>query len=229
LRLDAAIEELGPRDNEDPALVDLVQRAWALGKSIDLDGVSYGPEHSRNAKLGDSPSSYYYFLAGLVRMLDFRRILEIGTHYGGSISAMLRSIEDPSGSKLVTVDRVDTRRAPAGVVSVIGDCNGQEVVQEVVLEFGAKPIDFLFIDADHRFTPTLSNLGVFASLLRPTYIALDDILLNRDMSAMWSVLRASYGRNAINCVDIEPGIRPHTCGFGLIRLDGSPGMSTSLS
>lgn len=216
-RLDVQLEQLRSQDEPDPELVDLIRRAWEVGASIDLSGIGYGPQHFKKG-VAQKPSSYYHFLAGLVRLKGFRRILEFGTHHAGSISAMLRAAETQSDVKLVTVDIADAGKTPPGVVGIIGDANSDEVVQRIVLEFGAEPIDFLFIDADHRFMPTLASFGVFTSLLRPKYVALDDIVLSKSMRAMWNVLCASYRRDAVNCVDVEPGVRPRSCGFGLIRL-----------
>jgi hypothetical protein len=63
---------------------------------------------------------------------------------------------------------------------------------------------------------TASSVGVYALLLRPRLVVLDDIAFNEGMRALWSQLRATY--EAVNCSDIVPAIRIKECGFGLLRL-----------
>jgi cephalosporin hydroxylase len=120
---------------------------------------------------------------------------------------------------LVTVDITDLdpglHEIP-GIKKLTGDANSQAIIEEVVAIFQGQPIDLLYIDADHNFEPTLTNLGIYLTLLRPAWIILDDIVLTPKMAAMWNVLQVAFGRDAINCVDHVP-VRRETCGFGLIR------------
>jgi Methyltransferase domain len=203
------------------SLESIVKEAWVVGKTIDLAGIQFGPGFSGWQDKGfvPGPVPYYYFLAGLVRSQSCSRILEIGTHFGGSALSMLRGIADPARAKLITVDISDSNsalRGMAGVAKLTGDANGETVIREVVERFDGSPIDLMFVDADHSFSATALSLGAYGMLLRPRLVVLDDIAFNEGMQALWSRLRASY--EAVNCSDIVPAIRIKECGFGLMRL-----------
>jgi hypothetical protein len=49
-------------------------------------------------------------------------------------------------------------------------------------------------------------------------VVIDDILLNDEMSTLWSAVSGIYGADAANCAEIVPQIRSADVGFGLIRL-----------
>lgn len=91
------------------SLEDIVAVAWLAGMAVDLAGIQFGPgvPGPQNKALVPGPHPYYCFLAGLVRSQGCSRILEIGTHFGGSALSMLRGIGDPARAKLVTVDITD--------------------------------------------------------------------------------------------------------------------------
>ena len=92
------------------------------------------------------------------------------------------------------------------------------MIKQSLLSVDDEPTDLLYVDADHRFLPTITSVGLYTFLLKPRLIVLDDIMLNSEMRAMWSLIRAAYGAEAINCADVIPEIRERTCGFGLVRL-----------
>jgi hypothetical protein len=206
-----------------PPLDDVIRKAWTVGQSIDLSN-GYGPAEAQWKVDGGflrTPEPNYFFLAGLVRSQKFMRILEIGTHHGGSILSMMRGIVSAEESKIVTVDITDINPALhtfSGLTKIIGDANTEEIIQRVIMSLGDEPIDLLYIDADHRFLPTLTSFGVYSMLLRPRMIVMDDIVLNESMRAMWNVVRVAYGAEAIDCVEVIPKIRSSACGFGLVRL-----------
>jgi hypothetical protein len=205
-----------------PPLEDIVKLAWKIGKEIDLSNIGYGPAHWEGGdRVVTSPNPYYFFLSGLARSQGFKRIFEIGTHFGGSIFALMRGISEAEKSEIVTVDITDLNpaiQAASGINKITGDANSEYIVKKVMTIFNGDPIDLMFIDADHRFLPTMTNFGLYVALLRPRMVVLDDIVLNDSMRTMWNVLRAVYGAEAINCVDVIPEIRSGACGFGLLRL-----------
>jgi hypothetical protein len=204
-----------------PPLSDIVEKAWKIGQTIDLSDISYGPAHWKgNEKFCNAQFPYYFFLAGLVRSQNFKRILEIGTHYGGSARSMLRGISDPNDAKLVTVDITDINpelHQLAGITKIVGDANKEATLQKIIVCLVGDPIDMIYIDADHRFLPTIVNVALYSMLLGPSLVIVDDITLNENMRAMWNVVCAAYGSEAINCADVISAIRPQGVGFGLIR------------
>src|SRR5437762_58393 len=61
-----------------PSLIEIIKRAWEVGQTFDLSDVGYGPAHWKaEKKLHETPFPYYYFLAGLVRSQNCKRIFEI--------------------------------------------------------------------------------------------------------------------------------------------------------
>jgi len=202
-------------------LESIVKEAWLAGRTIDLAGIQFGPSFPGFKDKGfvPGPYPYYYFLAGLVRSQGCNRILEIGTHFGGSGLAMLRGIADPVKANLVTIDTTDLNPAlhgVAGFTKLTGDANGEAVLREATDRFAGSPIDLMFVDSSHSFIATALSVGVYGLLVRPRLVALDDISFNDGMRALWSQLQASY--EAVNCSDIVPAIRIKECGFGLLRL-----------
>ncbi len=195
-----------------------IRHAWTVGQTIDISGAVYGPADW--TKFHDAPGPYYPFLAGFVRTHVCKRIVEIGTNFGGSATAMLRGMMDEGPEPLlVTIDIVDRNpdlHSIPRLKKLTGDANRPAIVKEAVLAVGA-PIDLLYIDADHRFLPTLTNLGLYCLLLQPRYIIIDDILLNPEMRALWDILTVTFKSNAINCADVVPEIRSSNVGFGLIQ------------
>ena len=80
--------------------------AEKAGRDIDLRGCDYGPHKRTNQHLGVQP--YYHFLAGFAQTTGCRKVLEIGTSYGGSMMAINRGCGvSPLGLELVTVDKID--------------------------------------------------------------------------------------------------------------------------
>jgi hypothetical protein len=205
-----------PRSAE---LSEMVREAWEMGQAMALDGIGYGPAHWKGEGFHADPLPYYYFLAGLAHTQGCRRICEVGTHYGGSCLSMLRGAGPEA--EILTVDISDINPAIAkttGVTKLTGDANCAAIIKTAVLHFGGQPIDLLYVDADHRFTPTLTSLGLYCLLLRPRLVVVDDVALNPQMRTLWSVLTAAYGASTANCTDIVCDIRDRAVGFGLLKL-----------
>ena len=190
---------------------------------MDLSGIGYGPVHwADSQQFRTNPEPYYYFLAGFAHHYSCSRILEIGTHFDGSIQAIRRGIcpELIQQSKLLTVDITDlnpTIHQIPRLQKLTGNANSRVIVEQIVVYFRGQPIDLLYIDADHHFEPTLTNVGIYCTLLRPSFIILDDIVLDKRMTALWNVFHVAFGANAVNCADVVPGVRPTGCGFGPLQ------------
>lgn len=219
---DRSLAALSTATTPDPDLHDLVRQAWTTGQTFDLTGVGYGPQHWHgDDRFVTAPAPYYFFLAGLVRSQQCSRILEIGTHHGGSAIAMLRGVVSEEAARIVTVDITDLNpaiRSMVGIAKIVGDANSEPVIKQIIVALGDKPIDLLYIDAAHKFLPTMMNLGLYVLLLRPRLVVIDDIALNDSMRSLWSAICATLGAHAINCVDVVSAIRSPSVGFGLLRL-----------
>lgn len=194
-------------------ITELVQHAWAAGSAARLDGIK---------RLGTSATvpDYYRFLFGLCRVIEARRILEVGTDYGGSILAMRRAIEGDEFA-IVTVDITNASDQQLAsypeILKIQGDCRSRETISKVLGRL-SPGLDLLYIDTEHDFNATMASYAIYNSLLAPKYLVFDDINLNDEMRAFWQVMKLRYGSCAINAVDVVPVIRTHPQypGFGLI-------------
>jgi len=205
-------------------LKDLIRRAWETGLTFDLTGIGYGRIHWDNQKdVVSTPYSYYFFLAGLVRLTAAKRILEIGTHSGGSIRAMEAGLSSRIGAVLVTVDvthESDPYLQDARLVrKVVGDANSSETF-DTIRKYFEEGCDLLYIDATHDFWPTYLNYALYVPALRPKMVVLDDITLNPGMERLWALVeRTVPPGQAVDASEIEPAIRPAGStrpGFGVI-------------
>ena len=215
-----------PNELATKSLRNVVIEAWEDGQKIDLSGVGYGRLHWGNKQdVRDEPSPYYYFLAGLVRRHKFRRIFEIGTHWGGATRSMYHGLTEPSGGKVVTVDittESDNRlKDYPDIVKFVGDGNSEAVFGQVLTEFGDEPVDLVYIDAAHQTLPTFMSFALYAVALKPKFIVFDDITLNDKMLVAWEMIRASVPpSDAVNAAEVVRAIRPSpdNPGFGVVRL-----------
>lgn len=193
-----------PDGRPDERLVGLVRSAYQAG-------VHWQGRHRFDAE-------YYPFLAGLAQRVRASRILEIGSERGGSAEAMVMGMGD-AAQLLVTVDVVDQARrldGRAGILKIIDDAAADRAVQKVLAAFDHRPIDILFVDSAHEYTYTLQHIAIYAALLRPRLVVIDDIVLNESMALLWADLCRLFGERAVNACDIEPRIRNCDCGFGLV-------------
>jgi tetratricopeptide (TPR) repeat protein len=205
------------------ALKELVKQAWIVGNQIDLSECTYGVWHDGKTVF-TTPSSYYYFLAGMVRVNRLSKILEIGTYRGGSILAMDRALEDKSVAKLVTIDinlfEPERLKSFPEIERIEGDSASAEVISEVVKKFEGEPIDLIYIDGDHKYESTMAAYSIYTTLLKPKFVIFDDITLNDSMFRMWRDILKTHGDRVLNTVEVEPGIRPESTnpGFGISQI-----------
>lgn len=210
---DGLRSELGPRGEDELADHAL---AMTVGTQLDLSDCRYGESETARA---DAPPDYYYFLAGLVRSRGYRRLVEIGTHYGGSTMALCRGIpesETPDAC-VVTIDVTrfndETLRSIPFLQRIQGDSLLPEVVDEACAHFEG-PIDLLYVDSFHQHRETLQNIAVFANRLRPSAVVIDDIHLNPSMHNLWmELLSLEVGVAS----DVSSLVRRRGAGFGIIE------------
>jgi len=164
----------------------------------------------------------------MVNLTRSRRIVEVGTHQGGSARALAAGLVAPEQSRIVTFDITrDGARMLAGdavIRAYTVDANSEAAYDLCTSEFGAPKIDFAFIDSAHAFWQTLSSFMLYGSLMRANFIVLDDITLNPGMQKLWSIIRSQFGDDAIDASEVVEDIRPPVGttrpGFGVVRLQG---------
>jgi predicted O-methyltransferase YrrM len=198
-------------------LQEICENAARAGNEIDLTGCDYGPHKQSSQYLG--VPHYYRFLAGFVQTLGMRKILEIGTSYGGSMMAIARGCgADRRGAQLVTVDKVAIAgpglAALEDVKRVVGDSLKPAALTEVAKHL-TPPIDLLYIDSKHSYDHTIENVRIYGVRFRPRYVILDDIRLNAEMEKVWAEFSAQLGERAFDASRLS---KRHT-GFGVLEFE----------
>lgn len=162
------------------------------------------------------------------RMSGARRVLEIGSRYGGSLYRIAQSL--PKGALLVSVDKpadeagqtsltvcARTIREEFGhdVRVIFGNSRKQKIVTEVS---AFAPFDLVFIDGDHSIEGVTSDWINYGRLGK--YIAFHDVgwhprddgnWKNIDVPFLWQVLKRRFA--ATHDEKIADGSRK---GIGLI-------------
>jgi hypothetical protein len=208
-------------------LADTIRDAWALRGSFDLAGIGYGRIHwgNRTDRI-QTPFPYYYFLAGIVRLLGARRIVEVGTHHGGSTKALAAGLISPTHSRIVTFDpNPEGSRMLSNIPAIHAyalDANAKEAIETVKQELGVS-CDLVYIDSTHDYQSTLHSWLLYVELFSSPIAILDDVTLNDSMRALWSLIKERYGAdNAVDASDIVPEIRAtdddSRPGFGVVRV-----------
>jgi cephalosporin hydroxylase len=220
-----------------PMIKEELEEIWQSGQDVDLAGVGYGRIHWENqSDIWNTPTPYYYFLAGWCRLFHARRVLEIGTHWGGSAVSMARGMVrgSPAGEalKLVTVDLSEESNnfLPHQdehhiIHKIVGDANSSTIIKKIAEQFADEPIDLIYIDADHSEMPTFLNFAIYTILLNPRVVIVDDISLSESMTAFWRLAKScATPQLAVNVVDYVPAVRatgePTSPGFGYVRFRG---------
>ena len=173
-------------------------------------------------------------LASRVRRLRPRVILEIGTHRGGTLfcwsklaapDAVLISVDLPAGPR--ECDEAAGESAfqrflspNQRLVCVRKDSSAPETLAEVrARSLRGHPIDFLFIDGDHRYAAVRTDYEQYGALVgRGGLIAFHDIVSDRsrpssEVHRLWAELGEAARTESILDVDSRHG---SGMGIGLI-------------
>ena len=155
-------------------------------------------------------------LAGLLELvadLRPRRVLEIGSYRGATLwafaqlaasDAILVSVDLPGGDFGGGADD-ETRarfqnflRHDQRLVVLPCDSHDPATVEEVRAALGGEPVDFLFIDGDHRVEGVTSDFQMYSPLVRSGgIVAFHDILPDNDypesnVDVLWEQLREDH-------------------------------------
>ncbi len=165
----------------------------------------------------------------IVRRLRPRRVLEIGTAYGGSLFLWTRAaardahlisvdlppweLDDPWEPRRVAQFQAFARRRQR-LDLIRGDSHAPATREAVGRALGSAPLDFLFIDGDHSYDGVTRDIADYGRLVRPGgLMALHDIHPHSqgwggDVPRVWRNLRA-------NRRGIEIIADPTSDGFGI--------------
>lgn len=147
-----------------------------------------------------------------VRRLRPRRVLEIGTAYGGSLYLWTRASapdaqvisvdlspwepDDPWEARKVEQFQAFGRRRQT-IELIRADSHDPASLNAVRAALGHEPLDFLFVDGDHAYDGVRRDVAEYGALLRPGgLIALHDIHPHSkgwggDVPRLWRELRAT--------------------------------------
>ena len=165
-----------------------------------------------------------FFLYSLVRSLDSRHVLELGTNVGISSSYLAAGLmQNGHGGTLVTLESSRYRQRQAiRLHEELGLDNSVSYVQglfadtlETVLET-QPPFDLVFVDGHHLYQPTLDYTEqILAHVSAGTVLLFDDIRWSEGMEQVWARLQedSRFGF-VLDCT------RVGVCVVG--DLDGSP-------
>ncbi|MEM7682321.1 MAG: class I SAM-dependent methyltransferase [Planctomycetota bacterium] len=182
-----------------------------------------------------------------VREIAPRRVLEIGTHRGGTLYLWAQAARD--NATLVSVDlpagkfgggysapRAELYRAfaqPEQTMHLLReDSHTQETFQKVQDCFSGDPVDFAFIDGDHSYEGVTQDFAMYGPLVRPGgLIAFHDILprhgATRDgghtgVDRHWNAVKDHYDtREFIDPIDPRMGIGLLRVPEGGVRVEGA--------
>lgn len=153
--------------------------------------------------------TYYQFLNKLVRRVQPKKILELGTSIGRSSLFMMTAL--PETSSLVTVDIGSFLRSDlAGFAwdKRLTIVFGNDLEKSVFSQIG-NGFDFLFIDSEHDIVHLNPEWEMYKKLLVDgAIVVMDDIKLNQGMIEFWDNL--PYEK-------VDTGTDLHFSGFGLFR------------
>ena len=154
--------------------------------------------------------TYYVYLAKLVKALQPRKVVELGTDIGRSGLFIMTQL--PEKSEFWTVEIGD--HPAVDLDPFKGDprlhiLKGSDLDPRNTNQIGGG-IDLLFVDTNHEYTQAMTEWAVYKMQMnRPGVAVFDDISLNPGMQQFWNEVtetRASCG------TDI------HNSGFGLVTL-----------
>jgi predicted O-methyltransferase YrrM len=143
------------------------------------------------------PPVWGRFLFFLVRRLEPRSCIELGTAWGVSGSYQAAALEANAAGSLVTFERSSEWAHHAG--EAFRDLDLSRVEQRVGLlddtllpelaRIGA--VDYAYVDADHEMAPNLRYFEAMLPHMPPgAVVVFDDINLSPEMRRMWRAIRA---------------------------------------
>jgi predicted O-methyltransferase YrrM len=161
-------------------------------------------------------------LLKLFKLLDPYSILELGTHYGGTLYQWM--INAKNNARIVSVDDhqlnsrmyKDWKKRGQDVHIILGKTYNEDIINNV-RDLG--PYDFIFIDADHKYESAWHDWHVYGKMAdkyKPTLVVFHDILpyKNTEVDILWNEIKDEY----IHWEFIEDETQAG-CGIGVILIE----------
>jgi predicted O-methyltransferase YrrM len=169
--------------------------------------------------------------AGIVRKMQPRSVLEIGTAQGGVFwlfckisapDATLISLDLPpsdrhSGGQPVFVDLDRMKKSGQRVKKVLGDSHDLATLQNVRSILAGQPLDLLLIDGDHTYAGVRRDYEMYGALVRSGgIIAFHDIIQTDWEGCKVDLLWHELQHDAL--LETRSIVRPYQSTFGGIGL-----------
>lgn len=137
-----------------------------------------------------------------VREREPETMVEIGTHFGGSLYVWMRAL-----SSLKTVVSIDLQFAPTvrlfetvareskqNLSMIQGNANDPDIRNEAVKKAGTTEFDFIYIDADHSYEGIKSHFELYRPLVSSEGIICMNCVedSNYGVEKFWSEIESEY-------------------------------------
>jgi predicted O-methyltransferase YrrM len=166
-------------------------------------------EEQYRSNLRSEDMRYFLYLNALARVLQPRKVLELGTDQGCSALFLLLGL--PQNSVLITIDKRATERSylsPFFEDRRLRLVTGNDLDLKVFGGLSLHEIDLLFMDTVASYFQAQSEWLLYRNFLSSeAVVAIDDIHLNPEMERFWRELPQTK---------IDTGKAFHWSGFGLL-------------
>ncbi len=161
-------------------------------------------------------------LLKLFKLASPHHILELGTHYGGTLYQWIKHTQH--GDRIVTIDDYQLNESmysrwnnKGQDLRVIKGKTQDKKVIDAARNFG--PYDFIFIDADHSYDVVKRDWEEYGAMTNPhknSLVAFHDIMPhpNTEVDKLWSEIKNDYTYWEFTSVENQYG-----CGIGVLLIE----------
>jgi predicted O-methyltransferase YrrM len=220
-----------------PRAVRVLRRSFRLFLSVLPRGLKSSRQLAREAVAGGAVQKVGE-LAGLVRLVRELRpavVLEIGSFRGGTFrlwsqlaaeDALVVGVDIDTGYGAAPTAVLESVARPGQhVVALRLDSQQEATRDEVERILDGRPVDFLFIDADHTYAGVRRDFELYAPLVRPGgLVAFHDVITHTglegiEVDRLWRQIRGEYESWEFLQPEHDIGFGPWG-GIGVIRWNG---------
>lgn len=190
------------RKNSDPSIEKIREKFKSSSGIIQVQDYGSGSLKTKNperkitdiASYGVTKQKYSLIMEGLIHYLDCQQVVELGTSLGINTLYLSKTegthvttFEGASALVNIASELLEDQRSNVEVIE------GNIDEQLPLFIESSKPIDFVFIDANHSYNPTLKYFDILLRKSKDTTcFVFDDIHLSKEMDAAWKHIMGHY-------------------------------------